>query len=453
MASSLTPASAAEAAADSTRSALESVSSEASAPAVSPGPTPAEPRAATAKAANEGTPAVGATTAPVPVVRATTAPVPEPTPVTPPIGTGAVSIKGPSSELLPGVTVEIRTKTCQGPAVWRTTTTDRPDAYGAFGIGLEAGDYCIRTLSVPSPYWLPNDVMFTMEQRPANWVTVWVPGPEPKPVVTGAVVAKNDGGTPINGVTVRIREGGCEDEGPAVWQNTTAANRWADGGFGISLTEGLHCVTTLSVPKGYDPPLPFEVNATSPSPFWVTVWVPGPGPYVPPPAVAPSAQADARALVNSGRVSYGLSLLRSQIESYANGVEYVNPATGRSCNINDVLLHALRRVVVEQGFSIRISSLNRWCEDTGNASSWHYRNGGGHAVDISQVNGVFATGGTANDRALINAMTSVLPPPAGLGQLGCPGHDVRVPTGWVQFADSCNHNHFEYRGADIPVSG
>lgn len=195
-----------------------------------------------------------------------------------PIGTGAVSIKGPSSELLPGVTVEIRKDTCAGPAVWLTTTTDRSDAYGAFGIGLEPGSYCISTLAVPAPYSPPADVSFTMEQRPANWVTVWVPGPPIKQTVTGALVAKSSDGWPINGVTVHIREGSCAASGQGVWQNKTAANQWAQGGFGIALTEDTHCVTTLGVPSGYHVPAPFETTIASPSPAWVTVWVPG-GPY------------------------------------------------------------------------------------------------------------------------------------------------------------------------------
>lgn len=194
------------------------------------------------------------------------------------IGTGAVSVKGPSSELLPGVTVEIRQDSCDGPAVWLTTTTDRPDAYGAFGIGLEPGNYCAKTLTVPTPYSLPADVLFTMEQRPSNWVTVWVPGPLIKPTVTGALVAKSSAGWPINGVTAHISEGACGASGQGVWQNTTAANQWAQGGFGIALTEGTYCVTTLGVPSGYRAPAPFETSIATPSPAWVTVWVPG-GPY------------------------------------------------------------------------------------------------------------------------------------------------------------------------------
>jgi len=192
------------------------------------------------------------------------------------IGTGAVSIKGSYSELIPGVTVEIRQDTCEGAAVWRTTTTDRPDAYGAFGIGLAAGQYCITTLSVPSGYLLPSDVLFTMENRSANWVTVWVPRPYMQtPAVTGAVVAKDAWSRPINGVTVHISEGSCASPGTGVWENSTAANRWADGGFGVALVGGLHCIETRAVPAGYTIPAPFEVTVAEPSPNWITVWVPG----------------------------------------------------------------------------------------------------------------------------------------------------------------------------------
>lgn len=235
----------------------------------------------------------------------------------PSIGTGAVSIKGPSSELLPGVTVEIRKDTCDGPAVWLTTTTDRSDAYGAFGIGLDAGVYCIRTLSVPHPYSVPADVVFTMESRPANWVTVWVPGPI---MVTGALVAKNSQGTPINGVTAFIREGSCAESGRGVWQNTTAANRWAEGGFGITLATGVHCVSTLAVPSGYQVPAPYQVDVTSPSPYWITTWVPGTGPVTPNPQPTPApsvyyancaaVRAAGAAPIRRGQPGYGSHLDR-----------------------------------------------------------------------------------------------------------------------------------------------
>jgi hypothetical protein len=170
-------------------------------------------------------------------------------------------------------------------------------------------------------------------------------------------------------------------------------------------------------------------------------------------AVAATAQANARALLDSGRVTFGAPSPQAQVRAYADGVEYVNPTTNRACNINDVLLDALRKVVVDQGFSIRIISLNRWCDGSVATAWWQYHivNGGGHAVDLTRVNGVASTGATTQDVAFVRALAAVLPTPAGVGQLNC-GQNFTLPTGWTRFNDACDHLHVEYRGADVPVA-
>ncbi|WP_295787135.1 hypothetical protein [uncultured Microbacterium sp.] len=169
-------------------------------------------------------------------------------------------------------------------------------------------------------------------------------------------------------------------------------------------------------------------------------------------AVTSSAQADARAMLNSGRLTFGHPEPRAQIEAYASGVERVNPNTGRPCNINKVLLGALKRVVVDRGISIQMTSLNRWCEGIeGGPYSFHSLRGGGHAVDVGSVNGVLSTGAKATDLTYIRAMAAELPAPAGLGQLNC-GQNVSLPGGWVRFDDGCNHVHIEYRGDDVAGS-
>lgn len=145
----------------------------------------------------------------------------------------------------------------------------------------------------------------------------------------------------------------------------------------------------------------------------------------------------------------------AQIQAYAAGTIRVNPSTGRECVIDTAILQALKTVTVDKGFSIRVSSLNRYCEGvlTGSGEdSYHWRNGGGHAVDIDRVNGVLATGGTSNDIALIWAMHAALPTPAGVGQINCRPYIAGL-NGWAQFNDSCNHNHFEYRGGAITLPG
>ncbi|MGC5224834.1 hypothetical protein ACPW96_19890 [Micromonospora sp. DT81.3] len=167
--------------------------------------------------------------------------------------------------------------------------------------------------------------------------------------------------------------------------------------------------------------------------------------------VDPAAQANAQALLASGRLTFGWSSPQSQVEAYAEGYEYVNPLTNRPCNLNDVLLDALKKVVVDHGFSIRVSSLNRWCEGSEPTIWWQYHivNGGGHAIDIVRVNGVPSTGATPQDVALIRSLASVLPVPAGVGQYNC-GQNFSLPTGWTRFNDTCDHLHVEYRGADVP---
>jgi hypothetical protein len=185
------------------------------------------------------------------------------------LGTGAVAVKGPGSELIPGATIEIRAGDCSGAPVWRTTTGNASNAYGAFGIALAPGQYCAVTLAAPAPYGVAGNVVFQVEQRSGNWVTVWLPGP-----VNGALAAKNGNSGAINGVVALIRTGTCAAGGTGVWQNTTATGLWASGGFGISLLPGNYCATALSVPAAYTVPAPVDVVVTSPGPVWITLWLP-----------------------------------------------------------------------------------------------------------------------------------------------------------------------------------
>ncbi|SDL17208.1 FG-GAP repeat domain-containing protein [Microbacterium azadirachtae] len=168
-------------------------------------------------------------------------------------------------------------------------------------------------------------------------------------------------------------------------------------------------------------------------------------------ATAPptASQTLAQQIVNSGMLS-GNPEPMAQIRGYANGALFSHVVGGqvRDCLIDPVILQALKTTIVDRKFSLYVASLNRFC--TGElssigTSSYHWRSGGGHAVDISRVNGVPSTGATAQDLALINSMFTALPAPAGLGQYQCRS-PLSVPAQWTQFEDSCDHNHFEYRG-------
>lgn len=185
------------------------------------------------------------------------------------MATGSISVKGPSSQLLPGTTVQVLSGSCSGPAVWLTTTGSSPTAYGSFSFWLPVGSYCVKTLAVPAGYTLPVPMTVTVKTGSANSFTVWVSGP-----VTGALVAKNASGQGVDGVTALIRMGGCAAPGQAVWQSTTATNRWSVGGFGISLMPGPYCVTVTGLPQGYQMPAPQDAMVTAAGPIWITVWLP-----------------------------------------------------------------------------------------------------------------------------------------------------------------------------------
>ncbi len=167
-------------------------------------------------------------------------------------------------------------------------------------------------------------------------------------------------------------------------------------------------------------------------------------------AVAPSARADAQAMLDSGRVTFATGEAEAQVRAYAAGTRRVHPGTGRYCNLSSVLLSALKQVVVTDRIAVRITSLNRWCQgiEAANWFNFHSVNRGGAAVDVDAVDGVRSTGGTPQDLQFIAAMTRALPTPAGLGQMTCAGQVVTVPSGWVRFPDGCDHVHIEYRGAD-----
>ncbi|PCE15701.1 hypothetical protein AUC47_12555 [Microbacterium sp. SZ1] len=168
--------------------------------------------------------------------------------------------------------------------------------------------------------------------------------------------------------------------------------------------------------------------------------------------VSAADKALAQQIMATARVSGGEPL--GQIQAYADGFKRGNLVAGvvRDCTIDPVILAALKKVVVDDGFSITIASLNENCTTaTPSTTSYHAKDGGGHAVDISVVNGVVSTGDTPEDRALVAAMFIALPAPAGVGQVNCRA-PLTVPNGWAQTVDDCTHNHFEYHGTPLTPS-
>jgi len=168
--------------------------------------------------------------------------------------------------------------------------------------------------------------------------------------------------------------------------------------------------------------------------------------------VTAAQQKTAQAILGTGRIT-PTGEAYEQLRAYASGAVRTHTIDGaaRECVIDDAILSALRAVVVDRGFRLTLWSINRYCLGDATsglgAMSYHYLRGGGHAVDIRAVNGVTATGSTAEERAVIAVLLSAVPAPAGLGQSNCRESDpLTMPDGWTQFPDACDHIHVEYRG-------
>jgi hypothetical protein len=155
-------------------------------------------------------------------------------------------------------------------------------------------------------------------------------------------------------------------------------------------------------------------------------------------AVSGTDQELAQRILDSGKVN-GDSRYMGQIRAYAAG--------DSSCHINSTILQILATLAETHSYSV--SSLNRRCTGVLTASgrsSYHYANGGGHAVDFNYVDGVHATGGAnLTDRAFISDMLPLLPSGSGIGQVNCRGsaHQLSLPPGVSEFNDACNHIHIQ----------
>lgn len=144
----------------------------------------------------------------------------------------------------------------------------------------------------------------------------------------------------------------------------------------------------------------------------------------------------AKELVDSPKVT-GDPRYMAQIEAVAKG--------DFSCNVNPTILKLLVGGL-RAGHSFYISSLNRFCTNVLTASgtaSYHYSDGGGHAVDLAIIDGTTSTGRSSKDRAFLNDVFEYMPSGSGIGQVGCPSGSVDLPAGVTEFTDACNHLHIQ----------
>lgn len=143
----------------------------------------------------------------------------------------------------------------------------------------------------------------------------------------------------------------------------------------------------------------------------------------------------AQKIIDSGNVT-GDGRYMKQIQDVASGKG--------GCHINPTILGLI--VTISENHKIYITSLNRLCTKELTASgtgSYHYREKGGHALDIGIVDGVSSTGNTEKDRALLTEILPLLPSGSGIGQVGCRPNTLTLPQGITQFPDSCNHVHIQ----------
>lgn len=155
--------------------------------------------------------------------------------------------------------------------------------------------------------------------------------------------------------------------------------------------------------------------------------------------VSGSDQELAQEIMSSGKIT-GDPRYMAQIKAIAQG--------NGKCNVSGYILQMLTGLA-RDGHSVYISSLNRFCTGVLTASgtgSYHYRDGGGHAIDITSFDGSAANGGNSASARYLDAALKYLPPEGvGVGQFqagGC-GISYRFPPGVDNFSDSCNHVHIQ----------
>lgn len=152
-------------------------------------------------------------------------------------------------------------------------------------------------------------------------------------------------------------------------------------------------------------------------------------------AVSGDAQSLAKEIIDSGKIS-GDPRYMGQLEAIANG--------NFECNVNPYILEMLVGLARE-GHSLYISSLNRQCTGViigAGTTSYHYREGGGHAIDITSFDGQPTTGG-ANTVAYWEAAIPLLPEGTGIGQVASCESGFSLPSGFSPVPDSCNHAHIQ----------
>ena len=138
-----------------------------------------------------------------------------------------------------------------------------------------------------------------------------------------------------------------------------------------------------------------------------------------------------------------------QIRWIANGDRV--PGCGIDTRILQIMVIAVRYFD-----EVGVSSINRRCTGEllgAGEESWHYREGGGHAVDFFSLDGVALTGADAQSLRLIGLLDPVMPEGSRLGQSQCrsaAGITLALSL-WTDIVDECTHLHIDVGESDEPL--
>lgn len=130
-----------------------------------------------------------------------------------------------------------------------------------------------------------------------------------------------------------------------------------------------------------------------------------------------------------------------QIRWIANGDRV--PGCGIDTRILQIMVIAVRYFD-----EVGVSSINRNCTAEllgAGAESWHYKNGGGRAVDFFSLDGVALTGADARSLRLIGLLDPSMPEGSRVGQAQCrsaAGITLALSR-WTDIADGCDHLHID----------
>lgn len=120
------------------------------------------------------------------------------------------------------------------------------------------------------------------------------------------------------------------------------------------------------------------------------------------------------------------------------------------CGIDTTILQVMT-ITVEHFAPVSVSSINRRCTGQtpgAGVDSWHYKDGGGHAVDFNQLDGHYLNGANPAQVQLLALLDPLMPQGSGAGQSECraAAGDTVTLHNFIQFSDTCNHQHIDDGG-------